>query len=126
MAELPPPKGLKTHGRGLWKAVTSDYSFRPDELSVLADVCRMSDMVALMEAALEEEPTLLVRGSQGQLVINPLVSEMRQYRSARSALLRQLKLPDLDETGSSADGDAGARSSIARNAANVRWARRGA
>lgn len=127
MVELPPAKGLKPHGKALWKAVTAGYSFRPDELSVLTDVCRMSDMMAMMETALEDEPTLLVRGSQGQLVINPLVSELRQYRSARAALLRQLKLPDLDDSGApAADGEAGARSTSARNAANARWARRGA
>jgi hypothetical protein len=36
----------------------------------------------------------MVRGSQGQKVINPLISELRQYRASRAALLRQLKLPD--------------------------------
>jgi hypothetical protein len=61
-----------------------------------------------------------VRGSQGQDVINPLISELRQHRSTLAALLRQLKLPD--DSASAAE----ARSTSARAAANARWSRRGA
>jgi hypothetical protein len=63
---------------------------------------------------------LLVRGSQGQDVINPLISELRQHRATLASLLRQLKLPD--ESTRLAE----ARSTSARAAANARWSRRGA
>jgi hypothetical protein len=53
------------------------------------------------------------------MVINPLISELRQHRSTLASLLRQLKLPDESVS-------AEARSTAARAAANARWSRRGA
>jgi hypothetical protein len=104
----------------MWRSIAGSYEMRPDELVVLTDACRTADLIAVMEAGLAGQD-LLVRGSQGQLVINPLISELRQYRAARAALLRQLKLPDEGSTDSGA-----ALSAKNRAAANVRWARRGA
>jgi hypothetical protein len=37
----------------------------------------------------------LVKGSQGQQVINPLISEVRQHRNCVASLLKWLKLPDV-------------------------------
>jgi hypothetical protein len=58
----------------------------------------------------------LVKGSQGQMVINPLISEVRQHRSVLASLLKQLKIPEVD-------GAAGqqTRSTQARSAAMSRW-----
>lgn len=120
MADVTPaPAGLRTAGMELWSAVTGLYALRADERTVLEDACRTSDMIAVLEAGFEAEPDLMVRGSQGQKVINPIIAELRQYRASRAALLRQLKLPDESSSPE-------ARSTQARAAANARWATRGA
>ncbi|MCW2601856.1 MAG: hypothetical protein JWM02_3685 [Frankiales bacterium] len=114
------PAGLGSAGSTLWRSVASKYELRADEVAVFADACRTADMIAVMEAGLEGQP-LMVRGSQGQDVINPLISELRQYRAAKASLLRQLKLPD--EGSSDVGGELSAKN---RAAANARWSRRGA
>lgn len=116
------PAGLEPSGIALWKSITTGYQFRPDELAVLEDACRTADIITAMEKAWAEDGRpMTTRGSQGQLVAHPLISELRQHRAARATLLRQLKLPD---EGSTDVG--GALSAKNRAAANARWARRGA
>ncbi|MBF6328744.1 hypothetical protein [Nocardia transvalensis] len=117
MATTPAPKGLDASGRKLWKDVTSAYKLRADELRVLESACRETDLLARLEEQMPAEE-LIVTGSQGQPVINPLVPELRQHRTTLAALLRQLKLPDANDTSE-------ARSTQARAAANARWATRG-
>lgn len=118
MAKVAAPKGLSASSRKLWTAVTGKYDLRADELRVLEDACRESDLIdALGEAA--ESAEMIVTGSQGQPVINPLISELRQHRATLAGLLRQLKLPDEADTSE-------ARSTQARAAANARWSKRGA
>jgi hypothetical protein len=56
---------------------------------------------------------MTTKGSMGQLVIHPLIGELRAQRSARAALLRQLKLPD-DASGEVATNQN-------RDAANASW-----
>lgn len=112
------PQGLKPGGRKLWTDVVGIYDLRPDELRVLKDACREADLVDALEGQLGKS-SLLVTGSQGQQVINPLVSEVRQHRGVLSSLLRQLRLPDGNDTPE-------ARSTQAREAANARWSKRGA
>ncbi|MBF6459814.1 hypothetical protein IU433_12280 [Nocardia puris] len=112
------PSGLRPGGRKLWADVIGTYELRPDEVRVLKDACREADLVDALEAQLQGS-ALLVTGSQGQQVINPLVSEIRQHRGVLSSLLRQLRLPDGNDTPD-------ARSTQARDAANARWSKRGA
>jgi len=58
-------------------------------------------------------------------VIHPITASCGKHRSTLAALLRQLKLPDLDGgVVSSPEAEAGQRSSAARAAANARWSRR--
>ena len=111
------PVGLGARGASLWGEVTKSYSLRSDELMVLEDACREADLVARLEAELSESE-LMVVGSMGQPVVNPLVAELRQHRSTFAKLAAQLKLPD--EPGGSAQGD---RSTSARAAAVARWSR---
>lgn len=118
MAKSPAPKDLSAAGRKLWTTITTQYDLRADELRVLEDACRESDLIDTLNAA-TRDAELVVQGSTGQPVINPLISELRQHRSTLAALFRQLKLPD--ESGSE-EG----RSTQARAAANARWSRRGA
>ena len=114
------PSGLEQGGRTLWSSVVDRYELRPDELRTLEDACREADLVDGLRDALAES-TYMIEGSQGQLVINPLVSEVRQHRMVLRSLMAALKLPEEGR----ADG-AGERSSQARAAAQARWSRRGA
>ena len=110
------PDSLGSAGSVLFKSIAERWDLRPDELRVLADACAEADLVDDLAEAMEGEPRL-VRGSQGQQVINPLISEQRQHRMALASLLKQLRLPDEADT-------AEARSTAARNAANARWGKR--
>ena len=112
------PAGLGRAGKALWKGIAGVYELRADELRVLEDAASEADLVEQLKDGMVDQP-LIVRGSQGQEVINPLVSELRQHRATLSALLRQLKLPDEGQSEA-------AISNQARAAANTRWARRGA
>ena len=109
------PVGLKVKGKKLWTDMTAKYEFRLDELAILEDTCREVDLITAMEKEMRTQP-LTVKGSMGQLVPHPLVSELRQHRSVVARLLSGLKLPD-----DGADTAAGARSAQNRDAANARW-----
>lgn len=120
MSKKKPPTNLQRAGRALWLEVSNSYELRPDELAVLHDACRTADIIDAMESAWASQGfPMTSKGSMGQEVAHPFLSELRQYRSARASLLKQLRLPD---GGESADD----RSSKARDAANARWSRRGA
>ena len=109
------PSNLAVKGQELWDQIAGFYQLRPDELRLLEDACREVDLVERLEVELRDAP-LMVKGSMGQLVASPLVSELRQHRMAAKALLGALKLPDEAP-------DAGSTSSSARAAARARWSR---
>jgi uncharacterized protein YejL (UPF0352 family) len=112
------PTGLGRDGLDLWNKITADNVLRPDEERVLEDAAREADIIALMEKERAKASfRLIVKGSMGQDVINPLISELRQHRSTLASLLKALKLTDDSPE---------ARSTAARAAANARWSRRGA
>lgn len=94
MSKPKKPEGLADAGAALWKSIAdAQYELRADELRVLEDACRTADLIEdLRLEALDAQR--IVKGSQGQPVINPLISELRQYRSTLASLLRQLHLPD--------------------------------
>ncbi|MBF6301179.1 hypothetical protein IU459_27075 [Nocardia amamiensis] len=114
------PKGLRPGGRKLWTDIVGKWELRPDELRVLREAAREVDLIDALESALSKD-SIMIAGSMGQRVVNPLVSELRQHRATLAGLLRQLKLPDADS------GEAGmeSRSTAARAAANARWSKRG-
>lgn len=93
IATTPAPKGLATKGKKLWRETTGNYELRADELDTLEDICREADLIATLEEGLEGAP-LLLKGSQGQDVVNPLISELRQHRATKKSLWQSLKLPD--------------------------------
>ncbi|MBF6315036.1 hypothetical protein [Nocardia farcinica] len=115
-----PPQGLRPGGRKLWTDVVGKWELRPDELRVLREACREVDLIDALELALSKD-ALMIPGSMGQRVVNPLVTELRQHRATLAALLRQLKLPDADGN----EGEKELRSTAARAAANARWGARG-
>jgi hypothetical protein len=104
----------------LWASIAGAYELRADEVSVLEQAAGEADLIAALKAGLVGEPQL-VKGSQGQQVIHPIIAELRQHRATYAALLRQLKLPDVNP-----EQAAGDRSTAARAAANARWSQRGA
>lgn len=89
----------------------------PHRLRILFDACREVDLVEEMEAGRVGE-ALVVKGSMGQPVAAPLVSELRQHRATLAALLGKLGLAEevADERPKSSR-----RSESARAAARARW-----
>ena len=117
MAASRTPAHLGADGRKLWRDISTKYELRADELRVLADACAEADLVARLDEALSVAD-VMIAGSMGQAVVNPLFAEVRQHRNTLAGLLAKLKLPDDGESGED-------RSTKAREAANSRW-RRGA
>lgn len=124
----PPPADLARNGRKdgsgrrLWKEIVTSrkYELRPDELLILEHACREADLIDELAAAAKVAPKT-VRGSMGQQVIHPLISELRQHRTTLATLLSKIKLPD-DDAG---QGGAQPRSTSARTAAQSRWGKTG-
>lgn len=108
---VPAPKSLKTVGRKLWRETTARYELREDELEILRAACGEADLIVRMEEELVDAD-LTVTGSMGQLVPHPLVSELRQHRTALATLLKGLKLPD----------EGAVAGNQQREAAQSRWA----
>ena len=106
------PTGLKTHGKRTWQEVTAKYELRADELDILEDICREIYLINVLEKELKDAP-LMLKGSQGQDVVNPMVTELRQHRATKRSLWAALKLPD---------DDAGMAGNQQREAAQSRWA----
>lgn len=113
------PANLGVEGKLLWRSVTAVHELGPDSVRVLTDACREADVVERLEVELRGAP-LMVRGSQGQLVASPLVSEVRQHRSVLAGLLKALKLP---ATAGDAQRAEQLVSEQARAAARARWDR---
>lgn len=108
------PAGLGDAGSQLWSDVSGKYTLRADEKVTLEAACRASDRVERMRAELGDAVT--ATGSMGQVVVHPLIPEIRAHESQVAALLAKLKLPD----DPSVEG--GARVSQQRAAAQSRWA----
>lgn len=112
-----PPTKLGPQGRALWNSIVPTYELRPDELRVLADACREADLIERLHDELAVSD-LITRGSMGQEVASPHVSEIRQHRTVLANLLKSLKIPD---TASGAARKHAATSEKARSAARARW-----
>jgi len=117
------PKGLGPAGKALWTSVLTRYWMdgEPHKLAILADICKVADRIAELEAGMAGQP-LTVLGSARQPVIHPLIDEIRKQQAHKATLLRSLQLPEADE-GEEVD-KARARSERARHAANQRWKKR--
>jgi hypothetical protein len=115
------PDGLREKGLTLWQRLIAEYDFgaAPEKLLILEEAARTADMVARLQAIVDEAQELRVRGSQGQPVAMPEVTELRQYRAQMASLLDKLRLPEEDVEGVMT------RSQLARHAARARWSSRG-
>lgn len=112
------PRKLAVAGKRLWGDVAGGYALRVDEYRMLEDACREADIIERLEVDLSDAP-LMVKGSMGQLVPSPLLTEVRQHRSTLTRMLIALKLPDQESKRSEAP-----QSTQARDAARQRWGRR--
>jgi len=113
-AKPTPPDGLKPGGRSLWRRVTEAYSLRPDELLTLEYACRSRDRITEMRSELSGMDVML-HGSTGQLVVNPLIPEIRQHESHHAAMLARLRLADVDA------GAQRGKANSQRENGKVRW-----
>jgi len=111
------PAGIGAVGARLWRSVADVMELRPDEKLLLEHAARTVELLARIDEELKSAP-LTVKGSMGQLVEHPLVSESRAQRATLARLLAQLKLVD-DETRAVAV--AARRTGRARAAARARW-----
>jgi hypothetical protein len=114
------PLGLDNAGKELWKATHAVFDFEdePHLLAILEQACRTRDEIDRLEAGMEGQP-LTVAGSKDQLVIHPLVAELRFQRAALATLLGRLGLPDNGDP----DDPHARRSAAGRKAARARWNR---
>lgn len=89
------PAGLGQQGRKLWRKITIEFELEsePDKLELLFQACKTADQIAELDEAAAEAP-LTVRGSQGQPVISPFISEARAQRSLLAQLLARLNFAD--------------------------------
>lgn len=111
------PRGLSEKANKVWRSTLEDFDLSEHEYPILEGACRELDLITELEKELKGAP-LMVRGSMGQDVANPLLAEVRQHRAAYVGLIRSLKLPE----GESSVGQTPASRS-AQNAANARWSR---
>ena len=121
MTETKPPPGLGAPGRRLWRAVVTDAADVGLELDGrdrfwLTSACKLADRAAVLEVELVDAP-LMVKGSTGQMVSNPLMAEWRSHNQLAAQLLARLKL-DTDEAAGGLQLIGGNRQ---RAAANRRW-----
>ncbi len=111
------PHGLGSGGLKLWRAVLAAHDLQGHDLRILEDSCHEVDLIDRLSRELADSPSM-VKGSMGQLVASPLVSEVRQHRATLNTLLRGLKLP-ADDSG--AVNDARERTEKALTAARAKW-----
>lgn len=122
--EVKPPADarLGAEGKRLWRSVAravaeDDLQLDARELAWLRTACKLADKAARLEAAIDEQE-LLVKGYNGQPVINTLWGEWRLICQLQAQTLARLKL-DVD------DANAGGLGIISGNphraGANKRW-----
>ena len=110
--------GLKARGLGLWTQLHDTYEFDPQETNLVVEVCRTLDTIDTLAASIEKDGTMVL-GSQGQMVLNSAVAELRQQQAAYARLVTMLNL-NAAESGSAL---LTATSASASAAANARWSK---
>lgn len=108
IGSMQPPNGLDHRGRELWDAVLEASDFDAAGLLLLGEACRTADIIERLSAALRsnsqewvrlaEEAEVLADGAaRVQIVVNPLLGEVRQQRIALRTMIAHLKLGKVDE-----------------------------
>jgi hypothetical protein len=99
----------------LWRGLVGPYEFRPDELPLVVEACRLVDDIEKIRSALVDEP-LLVAGSKGQPTVNPLRTELHRTSARLESICRTLGVPDEAELS-----DEQRATWAGRNLARQRW-----
>jgi hypothetical protein len=87
--EIPPaPKGLKTSGRKLWQAVNEGNILNQAELTVLKEMCRVSDRLDLLAETIDKYGGVV--GAQ----VHAAMVEARQLELVLAKLHAVLRFPD--------------------------------
>ena len=115
-----PPKNLDDEGRILWRAIVRTGPLRPDQLELLRHICATIDLIERLESEQRGAP-LTVKGSMGQVVSSPLVTEVRQHRALVGQLLGRLRLVSEDTSTVEARSSREAALILAR----ARWSKAG-
>ena len=108
------PPGLGIAGRALWTRITKELELDPGEVPLLTAACHQADEIAGLEKSIKVDG-LTVKGSKGQVRLNPAIAEVRQGRLAMARLLSGISMPTeagIPET---------VRQKRARHAAQSRW-----
>ena len=98
MSDIPKaPRGTKSAGRRLWRAVLSEFVLEEHELSLLRQAVAVADLCEQLQA--EVERTGLLVGGR----VNPALVELRQQRILLARLVVALRVPigDAEEEGRS-------------------------
>lgn len=114
------PKELGPEGAKLWKTMVKGITYRPDELRILTNACRMADRIARLEEDFQGQPST-VKGSMGQIVIHPLLAEITALEVKQAGLLARLDVPGDEEEDETVTKMT--TSQAARKAARSRWSK---
>lgn len=112
------PRGLKARGKAFWTFANSMYELNRDELELLAECCRVLDVLEGLDRAIRDDG-LMIAGSMGQPRVHPAVAEARSNRLVLGRLVAQLALPD-PKTGDTVPKLTAIRG---QRAAGARWDR---
>lgn len=116
---LPVPDNLGPAGASLWESMLEVYEFEhePNTAAILERACRTADTIAKLEEAAADAP-LVVKGSTGQPVANPLISEARAQTNTLNQLLKSL---NLEKSPAERAALSRARSEAGAKGARSRW-----
>jgi hypothetical protein len=92
--------------------VRGPWEFRPDEMHLVYELARLAGDIHRIRKALETRP-LIVAGSQGQEVVDPLRGELHRTTARFESIMKSLSIPDEDA--------ANAATWAGRNLARARW-----
>jgi len=96
MSTPAPPKGVRTAGRRLWRAVLADYELDEHELTLLRQAVRVADLCDDLQAVVDNEGPVLRAGETVRA--HPALVELRQQRIVLARLVVALRVPLGDET----------------------------
>ncbi len=89
------PAGLSSRGQRFWRDTLAEFDLTDAELAILTEACRTLDDLDRLAGAVAAHG-VMVKGSAGQDVINPALTEARGQRAVLHRLLAALALPDPD------------------------------